>query len=195
MARPACRVSLTFCSGRLYLAGTKCQAPEDATPNRPGKRRAASCAPNHQTKTETDKPHREALFFLIVSHLLTLSSSLTSHLHTLQLLCPSLPVCPPRNPIRHIATLFAIALDPPEVDLALLQGLADAEETLRQGSKSFEVAKLAFGREMRIGLVAVYAWCRVTVCGLSFWCRGRGASTEGEDSRNVKWVWNKSGKH
>lgn len=81
------------------------------------------------------------------------------------------------------------------MDLALLQGLADAEETLRQGSKSFEVAKLAFGREMRIGLVAVYAWCRVTVRGFSFWSRGRRASTEGEDSGDLNCMWNQSGQH
>ena len=89
-----------------------------------------------------------------------------SHLHTLMLLCPSLPVCPSRNPLKHIRTLFDVALRPPLVDARLIQGLSDAEETLRVGSKSFQVAKLAFGREMRVGLVAVYAWCRVTVSDL-----------------------------
>jgi 15-cis-phytoene synthase/lycopene beta-cyclase len=44
----------------------------------------------------------------------------------------------------------------------MLDALVSAQETLRKGSKSFDVAKLAFGREMRIGLVAIYAWCRVT---------------------------------
>jgi 15-cis-phytoene synthase/lycopene beta-cyclase len=53
------------------------------------------------------------------------------------------------------------------IDAGLLYGLQLAEDTLKKGSKSFEVAKLAFGREMRIGLVAVYAWCRVTVSRLS----------------------------
>jgi len=86
-----------------------------------------------------------------------------SHLHTLLLLSPSLPPCPPANPFAHIALLARVAFDPPRIDEDALRGLVDAEETLRKGSKSFEVAKLAFGREMRIGLVAVYAWCRVTV--------------------------------
>jgi 15-cis-phytoene synthase/lycopene beta-cyclase len=67
------------------------------------------------------------------------------------------------NPAKHIALLALVAMNPPELDVLALQGLKDAEETLRKGSKSFEIAKLAFGREMRIGLVAVYAWCRVTV--------------------------------
>ncbi|ORY28280.1 Squalene/phytoene synthase-domain-containing protein [Naematelia encephala] len=49
-----------------------------------------------------------------------------------------------------------------QVDAYMLRGLIEAEKTLRKGSKSFEVAKLAFGREMRIGLVAIYSWCRVT---------------------------------
>ena len=34
--------------------------------------------------------------------------------------------------------------------------------TLRQGSKSFSVAKLGWSREMRCGLIVVYGWCRVT---------------------------------
>ena len=79
------------------------------------------------------------------------------------LLSPDLPVCPSRDPIKHIYMLYEIALNPPMVDARLVRGLIDAEETLRIGSKSFQVAKLAFGREMRIGLVAIYAWCRVTV--------------------------------
>ena len=50
--------------------------------------------------------------------------------------------------------------------MGILQAFVEAEVTLRKGSKSFSVAKLAFGREMRMGLVAVYAWCRVTVSSL-----------------------------
>lgn len=61
-------------------------------------------------------------------------------------------------------TLLAkVAFNPPRIDSTTLEGLLRAEETLRKGSKSFEVAKLAFGREMRIALVGIYAWCRVTV--------------------------------
>lgn len=59
--------------------------------------------------------------------------------------------------------LARIAFDPPSIDSETLEGLHHAEETLKAGSKSFDVAKLAFGREMRIGLVAIYAWCRMTV--------------------------------
>jgi len=109
---------------------------------------------------------REFLFFLLTSYLVVLSSALVSHLHVLLLLDPSLPPSPPFDPLAHIALLARVAFDPPLVDEDALRGLVDAEDTLRKGSKSFEVAKLAFGREMRIGLVAVYAWCRVTVSSL-----------------------------
>jgi 15-cis-phytoene synthase/lycopene beta-cyclase len=78
-------------------------------------------------------------------------------------LAPSIQPCPPANFAEHIAVLARIAFDPPEIDLMTLRGLQHAEDTLRKGSKSFDVAKLAFGREMRIGLVAIYAWCRMTV--------------------------------
>lgn len=105
---------------------------------------------------------REFLFFCLTTHLILLSSSLISHLHTLLLLSPTLPPCPPLHPARHIALLFRVALSPPPIDRRMLDALVSAQETLRKGSKSFDVAKLAFGREMRIGLVAIYAWCRVT---------------------------------
>jgi 15-cis-phytoene synthase/lycopene beta-cyclase len=107
--------------------------------------------------------HREAIFFLMTSYLVILGSSIITHLHTLILLSPELPPCPPYNPIGHVSVLGQAALWPPPLDAALIEALRDAEETLRKGSKSFEVAKLAFGREMRLGLVAIYAWCRVTV--------------------------------
>jgi 15-cis-phytoene synthase/lycopene beta-cyclase len=58
--------------------------------------------------------------------------------------------------------LAQIAFNPPLIPEDTLIGLSHAEETLREGSKSFDVAKLAFGREMRIAL-AVYARCRMTV--------------------------------
>lgn len=106
---------------------------------------------------------REFLFFILTSYLIILASSLITHLHALLLLCPNLPACPPANPIKHIAMLYRAAMDTPLVNVRALQALLSAEDTLRKGSKSFDVAKLAFGREMRIGLVAVYAWCRVTV--------------------------------
>lgn len=106
---------------------------------------------------------REAVFFYLVSYLLVISCELVSHIHAILLLAPNLPACPPRLVIPHIRLLFDVALYPPPLDKKLLQGLIQAEETLRKGSKSFQVAKLAFGREMRIALVAVYAWCRVTV--------------------------------
>ncbi len=106
---------------------------------------------------------REFLFFLLTSYLVVLSASLISHLHTLLLLSPALPTCPPMNPFAHIVLLARVASDPPAIDVDALRGLVEAEETLRKGSKSFGVAKLAFGREMRIGLVAIYAWSRVTV--------------------------------
>lgn len=107
--------------------------------------------------------YREAIFFLLVSYLLVLSCELVSHIHTILMLAPHLPACPPRAVLAHIRLLFEVALDPPELDVRLLEGLARAEQTLKKGSKSFDVAKLAFGREMRMALVAVYAWCRVTV--------------------------------
>ncbi len=106
---------------------------------------------------------REFTFFLVVSYLVVLACSLIAHLHTLLLLSPQLPPSPPANPITHIALLARVALNPPEIDMKLLEALSLAEETLKKGSKSFNVAKLAFGREMRIGLIAMYAWCRVTV--------------------------------
>ncbi|KAK4687048.1 15-cis-phytoene synthase / lycopene beta-cyclase, partial [Tremellales sp. Uapishka_1] len=107
-------------------------------------------------------PVEEFIFFLLTSHLVILATSLISHLHTLLILAPELPPCPPLNPLSHIVLLAKIALHPPEIDRETLTALASAEETLKRGSKSFEVAKLGFGREMRIGLVAIYAWCRVT---------------------------------
>jgi 15-cis-phytoene synthase/lycopene beta-cyclase len=79
-------------------------------------------------------------------------------------LSPELPPCPPSNLAAHIQLLARIAFNPPAIDEETLMGLIHAEKTLKKGSKSFDVAKLAFGREMRIGLVAVYAWCRMTVC-------------------------------
>jgi 15-cis-phytoene synthase/lycopene beta-cyclase len=78
-------------------------------------------------------------------------------------LSPDLPPCPPANLVKHIRLLATIAFDPPSIPEDTLMGLVHAEETLKVGSKSFDVAKLAFGREMRIPLVAVYAWCRMTV--------------------------------
>lgn len=78
-------------------------------------------------------------------------------------LAPGLQPCPPANFAEHIMVLARIAFSPPEIDETMLLGLQHAEQTLRKGSKSFDVAKLAFGREMRIGLVAIYAWCRMTV--------------------------------
>ena len=106
---------------------------------------------------------REFIFFLVTSYLVVLAAGLITHLHSLLLLSPDLPPCPPLNPVSHIALLIRVALDPPPIDADLILALQDAEETLRKGSKSFDTAKLAFGREMRVGLVAIYAWCRVTV--------------------------------
>jgi 15-cis-phytoene synthase/lycopene beta-cyclase len=109
---------------------------------------------------------REAIFFVLTTHLILLSSSLISHLHTLLLLAPP-PYypsrCPPRNPIRHIILLSNLVLDPPTIDVGVLQALCASEETLRKGSKSFTLAKLGWEREIRCGLVAVYGWCRITV--------------------------------
>ena len=81
------------------------------------------------------------------------------------ILHPAYPPCPPLNPITHIKRLAQMVIVDKglEIDGDVLDGLTDAEETLRKGSKSFQVATLAFGREMRIPLVAIYAWCRVTV--------------------------------
>ncbi|WWD09933.1 hypothetical protein V865_008063 [Kwoniella europaea PYCC6329] len=107
-------------------------------------------------------PIEEAIFFFLTTYLIVLSSSLISHLHTLLLLTPDLPPCPPFNPVAHIKLLARVAFTPPKIDRRILVGLKEAEKTLKKGSKSFEVAKLAFGREMRIGLVVIYAWCRVT---------------------------------
>ena len=114
--------------------------------------------------------YREAVFFAIVSYLLVLSSSLISHLHFLLLLAPPptegsitpTPRCPPANPIRHIILLTRLALSPPPIPRQLLVSLESSEGTLKAGSKSFSVAKLGWGREMRCGLIAVYGWCRVT---------------------------------
>lgn len=104
-----------------------------------------------------------------MSYLCILSTSIATHIHTLLLLSPALPPCPPLNPFSHVLLLAQVALDPPLVDLRTLEGLVEAEATLKKGSKSFSVAKLAFGREMRIGLIAIYAWCRVTVgCRIQF---------------------------
>lgn len=55
-----------------------------------------------------------------------------------------------------------LALEPPTVDEGVLQALCLSEDTLRKGSKSFTLAKLGWGREIRCGLVAVYGWCRIT---------------------------------
>jgi len=106
---------------------------------------------------------REFIFFLLTSWLVILGASLITHLHSLLIISPELPPCPPLNPASHVALLARIALNPPLIDRDLLYALKEAELTLRKGSKSFDVAKLAFGREMRTGLVAIYAWCRVTV--------------------------------
>ncbi|WWC69263.1 uncharacterized protein I206_103201 [Kwoniella pini CBS 10737] len=107
-------------------------------------------------------PIEEAIFFFLTTYLIVLSSSLISHIHTLLVLSPSLPPCPSLNPLAHIQLLAKVAFNPPRIDKHILAGLKDAERTLKKGSKSFEIAKLAFGREMRLGLVVIYAWCRVT---------------------------------
>ena len=106
---------------------------------------------------------RELIFFFLTSYLVVLAAGLITHLHALLILSSDLPPCPPLNPVSHIILLASVALDPPPIDAYLILALQDAEETLRKGSKSFDTAKLAFGREMRVGLVAIYAWCRVTV--------------------------------
>lgn len=109
---------------------------------------------------------REALFFVLTTHLILLSASLISHLHSLLLLAPPAYYpsrCPPGNPVQHIILLSRLALDPPVVDVGVLAALVGSEETLRRGSKSFTLAKLGWQREIRCGLVAVYGWCRVTV--------------------------------
>lgn len=102
------------------------------------------------------------MFFLLTSYLVVIATSLITHLHTILVLSPECPPCPPKSLYGHIKLLAKVALYPPPIDHRMLVAIADAEETLRKGSKSFSVAKLAFGRELRIGLVAVYAWCRVT---------------------------------
>ncbi|WVQ98941.1 hypothetical protein IAU59_006073 [Kwoniella sp. CBS 9459] len=107
-------------------------------------------------------PLEEAIFFFLTSYLIILSASLISHLHVLLLLSPDLPPCPPSNPLPHIILLARVAFEPPLIDRRMLWALVEGEKTLRKGSKSFDVAKLAFGREMRLGLVVIYAWCRVT---------------------------------
>jgi hypothetical protein len=114
---------------------------------------------------------REAIFFVLTTHLILLSSSLISHLHHLLVLSPpSIPSmrphvsrCPPKQGILHILLLAMLALEPPTVDEGVLQALCLSEDTLRKGSKSFTLAKLGWGREIRCGLVAVYGWCRITV--------------------------------
>ncbi|EIW70021.1 hypothetical protein TREMEDRAFT_61785 [Tremella mesenterica DSM 1558] len=68
----------------------------------------------------------------------------------------------PLEIIEHIKILNRVALSRPKIDIHMLSDLALAEQILKRGSKSFEVAKMAFGREMRIPLVAIYAWARVT---------------------------------
>jgi 15-cis-phytoene synthase/lycopene beta-cyclase len=113
-----------------------------------------------------DRGYREFTFFLVTSYLVLLGSSLITHIHALLLLSPDHPACPPKNPLKHVVVLGEVAIWPPAIDADLLEALRDAEATLKKGSKSFEVAKLAFGREMRLGLIAVYAWCRVTVSQL-----------------------------
>nr|XP_018263642.1 uncharacterized protein I303_03513 [Kwoniella dejecticola CBS 10117]OBR85800.1 hypothetical protein I303_03513 [Kwoniella dejecticola CBS 10117] len=107
-------------------------------------------------------PIEEAIFFFLTTYLIVLSSSLISHIHTLLVLSPNLPPCPPSNPLAHIGLLAKVAFNSPTIDRRILEGLREAEKTLKKGSKSFEIAKLAFGREMRLGLVVIYAWCRVT---------------------------------
>ncbi|RXK36228.1 hypothetical protein M231_06498 [Tremella mesenterica] len=107
-------------------------------------------------------PLEECIFFFLTTHLIMMTSSIVSHLHTLLLLCPTLPPCPPASIIEHIKILNRVALSRPKIDIHMLSDLALAEQTLKRGSKSFEVAKMAFGREMRIPLVAIYAWARVT---------------------------------
>lgn len=126
---------------------------------------------------------REFIFFLVTSYLVVIAAGMITHLHALLILSPELPPCPPLNPIAHIILLARVALDPPYIDAELVTALHDAEETLRKGSKSFTVAKLAFGREMRIGLIAVYAWCRVTV-GLVQW-RWKVSLTSGRPDRRA----------
>ncbi|KAL7424199.1 hypothetical protein Q5752_001785 [Cryptotrichosporon argae] len=116
-------------------------------------------------------PCEEAIFFLLTNVLIVLASSLIAHLHALQLIAAAapasadnaaLPACPPANLVGHCAVLARLTIHPPEVDERTLDALVRAEDTLKKGSKSFDLAKLAFGREIRIGLVGVYAWCRVT---------------------------------
>jgi hypothetical protein len=125
---------------------------------------------SYQIHVRNDADNRECLFFILTTHLITISTNLISHLHALLVLCPDLPPCPPANLVAHIHLLAQIAFNPPSIPEDTLIGLTHAEETLREGSKSFDVAKLAFGREMRIALVAVYAWCRMTVGDMLLSC-------------------------
>ncbi|KAJ9101701.1 hypothetical protein QFC21_003039 [Naganishia friedmannii] len=111
-------------------------------------------------------PIEEAIFFVLTTHLILLSSSLISHLHHLLLFAVPPDChphrCPPKNPLLHIIVLALLALDRPAQDEGVLQALYLSEETLRKGSKSFTLAKLGWEREIRCGLVAVYGWCRIT---------------------------------
>ena len=106
---------------------------------------------------------RECIFFCLTSYVAILACSLISTIHTILILDHKSPPCPPANPIHHVALLAKVAFDPPLLPSGMLRTINQAEAKLEKGSKSFHLAKLAFGRELRLGLVCMYAWCRVTV--------------------------------
>lgn len=109
--------------------------------------------------------HRPAILSCFLSYLATATSALFAHVHTLLILVPDLPPCPPRNPIKHLQLVLHCIMNPPEVDARLLSSLVNAEDGVDFNGGTvvnFCIVKRAFPRELVIPVIAVYAWRRAT---------------------------------
>lgn len=118
---------------------------------------SAVCLPSADT--------RPAVLSLLLSYLATVTTALFAHVHTLLILVPDLPPCPPRNPIKHLRLIIHCVMYPPEVDARLISSLAAAENERDLDSGhvvKYRIVKRSFPRELVIPLLAVYAWRRVT---------------------------------
>lgn len=93
------------------------------------------------------------------AYAIVLLSAFLAHLHTLLILSPTLPPCPPDDIGDHCKVLLGVANRPPAVDARLLHSLTEVERFLDADIRRWI---LAFPREMHIPLVAIAGWCRVT---------------------------------
>lgn len=108
---------------------------------------------------------RPAVLSCFLSYIATAATALFAHVHTLLILVPDLPPCPPRNPVKHLRLVLRCVLDPPEVDARLISSLLTAGDGVDFSGGNivnFNLVRRAFPRELVIPIIAVYAWRSVT---------------------------------